>query len=109
VHHHPVRQLGEKAATIEGVIKDDISGEPVQTATITLRRADNPDLLYSTSTDTMRPGNFKLAVPAVPFDVEVESTGYEPWMSRNTQKESIKLNRGEYRSFTVKLRKRRDQ
>lgn len=104
-----VLNLGEQAATIEGIIRDDISGEPVQTAKITLRRVDNPDLLYSASTDVMHPGIFKLPVPPVPFDVQVESTGYEPWMSRDTQKESIKLNRGESRRFTVNLRKRRDQ
>ena len=104
-----VLQLGEKAAIIEGVIKDGLSGEPVRTASLTLRRTDNPDLLYRTSTDEMRPGKFKLAVPTVPFDVEVESMGYEPWISRNSQKEPIKLNRGESRSFIVNLRQKRDQ
>jgi hypothetical protein len=50
-----------------------------------------------------------LAVPTVPFDVEIESKGYERWTYRNTGKESIKLNRGESKSLIVSLRKNSDR
>jgi hypothetical protein len=102
-----VLQLGEQAAIIEGTVKDEDNGELIRTATVTLRRADNPDLLYRTSIDQMRPGRFRLAVPQVPFDVEVDSTGYEHWTYQNGKKEPIKLNRRESKILIVSLRKQK--
>ena len=101
-----VLQLGEKAATIEGTIKDGVNGDIIRTARITLRRTDNPDLLYRTSIDELRRGKFRLAVPTHPFDVEVESKGYERWTYRTREKEPIKLNRGETKSLVVSLRRK---
>ena len=100
-----ILQLGDKAPTLEGVVKDDFNSEPVA-ASIVLRRADNPALVYRGSTHAMRPGKFNIPVSIWPFDVEVESPGYETWMSRHTQKESIKLTRGESRSLIINLRKK---
>jgi hypothetical protein len=67
-----VLQLGEKA-----------TGQKIKRATITLRRADNPELIYQTSTNEANPGHFRLAVSTAPFTIEVESQKYEVWTSSN--------------------------
>lgn len=105
-----ILQLGQSAATIEGTITDSTTHQKVRRATITLRRADNPDLLYRTSTDEANPATFKVVVPIEPFNITVESPGYAAWtfgddgpgtrMSR-----SLKLNRGELKKLQVALRK----
>jgi hypothetical protein len=74
-----ILQLGESAAKIEGTIADLTTDQKIRKATITLRRADNPDLLYRTSTDDADPGTFEAVVPMKPFTMTVESPGYEPW------------------------------
>ena len=73
-----VLQLGEKAPMIEGSITDHATGQKIKRATITLRRADNPELLYQTSTDVANPGHFRLAVSKMPFTIEVESLNMKP-------------------------------
>jgi hypothetical protein len=101
--------LGNKAATIEGTVKDDLTNQVIRRATITLRLADNPDLLYRTSTDEMNPGKFKIVVPTVAFRIEMESPGYEAWTyGNNGLQGSIGLNRGESRKLSIALRKKAD-
>lgn len=105
-----ILQLGRSAATIEGSVKDVLNNRSVRTATITLRRADNPDLLYQTSTDAANPGEFKIVVPTEPFTMTVESAGYQPWTYGDDgipgrMPRLIKLNRGELRKLQVGLRK----
>jgi hypothetical protein len=105
-----VLQLGKKAAIIEGTIKDALTNQAIRRATITLRRADNPDLFYRTSTDGMHPGKFKIVVPTVAFRFETESPGYEAWTyGNNGLQGSIRLARGETRRLEVALRKSVDQ
>jgi hypothetical protein len=78
-----VLQLGEKAPMIEGSVTDQATGQKIKRATITLRRADNPELIYQTSTNEANPGHFRLAVSTAPFTIEVESQKYEVWTSSN--------------------------
>ena len=107
-------QLGQSAAKIEGAIADSLTGEKVKKATITLRRADNPDLLYRTSIDDAQSGNFKVVVPTEPFTMTVDSPGYEPWTygddgTRARKSLSMKLNRGERKNLQIALRKQPDK
>lgn len=102
-----VLQLGEKAAILEGDLQDANTNQAVKEATIILRRADNLDASYSTSSDAAHPGHFRVVVPlSAPFTVEIESKGYKPWKFRSqAQEEAIALNKGESKHLTVKLRK----
>ena len=105
-----VLELGQSVAKIEGIVKDVLNDRSVRTASITLRRADNPDLLYRTSTDHANPGKFKIVVPTDPFTMTVESPGYGTWTygddgSPVRTPRSMKLNRGEVRRLQVGLRK----
>lgn len=102
-----VLQLGEKAAILEGDLEDANTNQAVKAATIILRRADNLDALYRTSSDTAHPGHFRVVVPlSAPFTVEIESKGYKPWKFRNqAQEETLALNKGESKRLSVKLRK----
>ena len=109
-----ILQLGQSAATVEGTIADSTTDQKVRRATITLRRADNPELLYRTSTDDEHPGTFKVVVPAEPFTMTVDSPGYETWAygddgTRARMPLSMKLNRGELKKLQIALRKRVDK
>jgi hypothetical protein len=94
-------QLGQSAAWIEGTVTASTGGKGVRDASITLRRADNPGLLYRTSTDGTPSGKFNIVVPTDPFTLTVESPGFHTWTSPG----SMKLNRGEVRKVQVGLRK----
>ena len=102
-----VLQLGEKAAILEGDLQDANTNQAVKAARIILRRADNLDASYRTSSDAAHPGHFRVVVPfSTPFTVEIESKGYKPWKFRNqAQEEAIALNKGESKHLTVRLRK----
>lgn len=106
-----ILQLGQSAATVEGTIADSITDQKVPGATITLRRADNPELLYRTSTDYEHPGTFKVVVPTDPFTMTVESPGFEAWTYGDDDgnpariPRTMKLNRGELKKLQVALRK----
>lgn len=104
-----ILQLGQPAATIEGTVRDALSDRELRTASITLRRADNPDLLYRTSTLFASPGKFKIVVPTEPFTITVEASGYQTWNYSDdrtgVRMSSIKLRRGEVRKLQVGLRK----
>jgi hypothetical protein len=107
-------QLDQSAAKIEGRVKDVLNGRGVKSASITLRRTEDPELLYRTSTDYANPGKFKIVVPTDPFTITVESPGYQPWvygddgpLARTSH--SMTLNRGEVRKLEVGLRKAANQ
>ena len=102
-----VLQLGEKAAILDGDLQDANTNQAIKAATIILRRADNLDALYRTSSDTAHPGHFRVVVPlSAPFTVEIESKGYKPWKFRSqAQGETVALNKGESKHLSVKLRK----
>lgn len=108
-----ILQLGQSAATIEPAIADSVTGQKIQRATITLRRADNPDLLYRTSTHEENSGKLIVVVPTEPFTMTVDSPGYETWTygddgTRARKPRSMKLNRGELKKLQVSLRKRHE-
>ena len=103
-----VLQLGQKAPMIEGGVTDHITGQKVKRATITLRRADNPELLYRTSTDEANPGHFRLAVSTVPFTIEVESAKYEAWTYSNDggveHSDALSVAQGQTKKLKIALR-----
>jgi hypothetical protein len=101
-----VLQLGEKAATLEGDLQDATSNQAITSATIVLRRADNLDLLYRTSTNAAHPGHFRVAVPSAPFTIEIESNGYQPWKYTNKNSNiTLSVAKGESKQMHIKLRK----
>jgi hypothetical protein len=103
-----VLQLGEKAPMIEGSITDHSTGQKIKRATITLRRADNPEVLYRTSTDEANPGHFRLAVSKMPFTIEVESSKYETWTYSNDgevgRSDALTVAQGQTKKFKIALR-----
>lgn len=102
-----VLQLGEKAAFLDGDLQDARTNRVIEAATIILRRADNLDVLYRTSSDSAHPGHFRVVVPlSAPFTVEIESKGYKRWKFRSeAQEETVALNKGESRHLSAKLQK----
>jgi len=103
-----VLQLGEKAPIIEGSVTDHATGQKIKRATITLRRADNPELLYQTSTDEANPGHFRLAVSKMPFTIEVESSKYEAWTYSNAgevgRSDALTVAQGQTKKLKIALR-----
>lgn len=102
-----VLQLGRKAPMIEGAVTDRVTGQSIKRATITLRRADNPELLYQTSTNEANPGSFRLAVSTAPFTIEVESAKYEAWTSSNDgdeRSDSLMVAPGQTKKLKIALR-----
>lgn len=102
-----VLQLGQKAAMIEGDVRDRVTRQSIERATITLRRAENPGLLYRTSTDAVNVGQFRVAVPSAPFTIEVESPRYENWSNTNDGADGsdpLKVPRGQTKKLQIALR-----
>jgi len=105
-----VLQLGQPAARLEGSIKDVTTGRPINKASITLRRADNPELVYRTSTEENQFGKFRVVVPTAPFTFQVDSPGYESWTyggEGNQKVASIKVKQGESKNLQVTLHKKK--
>jgi hypothetical protein len=93
-------QLGPKGAMLIAKIIDATTKHGIKDAHVTLRRADNPYMAYSTSVNLIkRKGVFKTAVPAVPITVEVSATGYEP-----TQIGPLNFNADNKEQITIPLR-----
>ena len=106
-----ILQLGQKAPMIEGDVRDHVTGRKVETATITLRRAANPDVLYQTSTDGANPGHFRVAVSTAPFTIEVESAKYEVWTSSNDgvdRSEPLTIAPGQTKKLRILLRPKQE-
>ena len=102
-----VLQLGQKAAMIEGDVRDHVTHQYLERATITLRRAENPELLYRTSTDATNAGKFRVLVPTEPFTIEVDSPKYETWTYTNDGADrplSLTVARGQTKKLQITLR-----
>jgi hypothetical protein len=102
-----ILQLGQKAPMIEGDVRDHVTGQFIKKATITLRRADNPELLYRSSTDEANPGHFRLAASTAPFTIEVDSPKYETWKYSNDgieRSDRLTLAPGQTKKLKVTLR-----
>jgi hypothetical protein len=102
-----VLQLGQKAPMIEGDVTDHVTGQLIKRATIILRRVDNPELIYQTSTNEATPGRFRLAVSTAPFMMEVESPKYEAWTYNNDgvdRSDALMVARGQTRKLRIALR-----
>lgn len=101
-----VVQLGEKVGVVEGVISDATTHKRISKATITLRRADNPDLYYIIGDgEEKENGKFKVLVPAAPFTIEVAAPGYETWTygmsGHNGRSEPLTVSRGEHKKLDI--------
>jgi len=104
-----VIQLGLKAGYVEGVISDVATLSRIGKATITLRRADNPELYYMIGDgEEKKNGRFKVLVPTVPFTIEVAAPGYETWTysmsGRSNDSDPLSVSRGETKQLSVNLR-----
>lgn len=100
-----VLQLGHKAPMIEGDVRDLVTHQLVEHATIKLRRAENPELLYQTGTHTA--GKFRVAVSTAPFTIEVESPRYEIWSNTNDGADGsdpLTVPRGQTKKLQISLR-----
>jgi Carboxypeptidase regulatory-like domain len=104
--------LGSKASALEGVIIDATTSLPISKVTITLRRADNPEMLYRIgAAEEKKGGKFKVLVPHVPFTIEVSAPGYETRTynadGAGNLLESLSLNPGETKRLNITLRRRK--
>lgn len=104
--------LRAKASTITGHIADASTNTPITEATITLRRADNPEAYYLIGANEVKEnGKFKVLVPSAPFTIEVSAPGYEPWShgkdGSGGQADSLRLNQGEIRNLNISLHKKK--
>lgn len=101
--------LGSRASILEVVITEAVSNRPINKARIKLRRADNPEILYSIGTAAEKKnGKFKVLVPHVPFTIEISSPDYETWTysadGSGKSSDALVLNPGENKKLTVVLR-----
>ena len=100
-------QLGEKAANLEIIIKEAESGRPIENATFTLRRADNPNIFYTVGLEKKQSGRFKLLVPTSPFGLEIQSPGHMQWFYSKPvsgpPENALRLNRGATKTIEVVL------
>jgi hypothetical protein len=108
-----VVQLGRKAGHVEGVISDAATRRPIRKATITLRRADNPELCYIIgAAEEKENGRFSVLVPDVPFTIEVSAVGYEAWTystnGRDDRPEPLTVTRAETKKLVVRLRAKKE-
>lgn len=106
-----ILQLGSKAATIHGTVTDATDRKPVSKVTITLRRADNPNIYYEIgAAEPKANGRFKVLVSPVPFTIEVSSSEYETWTysetGRNGHADALTVNRGQTKRLNIMLRRR---
>ena len=104
-------QLGPKAAFLVGRIIDATTNQPINNASITLRRIDNPAAFLLTgpsNPEVNGKGGFKLLVPPVPFTIEVKAPGYEDWTyssdGTSKRKDALHLMREETKKLTIALR-----
>jgi hypothetical protein len=100
--------IGQKGGKLTGQIIDAVTSEPIRSASITVRRTDNPKAFYSTGVDFLEgKGKFKIIVPTVPFTMEVKSPGYETWTysSDGTGKhaDKLKLEKEETKNLEIAL------
>lgn len=93
-----VLQFGPKASRIDGIITNAVTKQPITKATITLRRADNPEIYYIIgSAEPKEKGRFKVLVPSVPFTIEVTAPSYEKKI------ETLRLKRGVVKRLNIAL------
>lgn len=102
-------QAGQKRAWLAGRVVDSVTGEPINDAIITFRRADNPKIFFSTGSNQTRvKGGFKLLAPNFPFTVTVSAPGYDDWHPETNGPQklagTLQLFSGETRELTVSLR-----
>jgi hypothetical protein len=71
-------RLGPPRGMISGRVVDAETGQPVP-ASVTVKSVENPDVWVSAGTDLV--GQFKLPVPSVALQLEVEAEGYGMWRS----------------------------
>jgi len=95
-----ILHLGPKSGRLTGKIVDTRTKSPIQQAAITLRRADNPEQFYGTSSES----KFSLLVPAVPFTIDVEAKGYKKWTYTDASgKHVLRLTSGQRKELTISL------
>lgn len=101
-----VIQFGPKAAKLVGRVICTATNEPIKDASVTLRRADNPEYSYQIASNPE--GAFKILVPSVPFTLEVSAPGYEDWRYTNTnsseQANALQVTSGDTKKLTIALR-----
>ncbi len=104
-----VVQLGPKAAKLAVRIVDAATTRPIEEVSITLRRVDNANYMYSTGPNGPKGGGFEILVPSVPVTVEVQARGYEKWNYRaagaDAREDVLHLAPGERKDMIISLRR----
>lgn len=105
--------LGAKCSIVTVIVTDGANGRPINNVGITLRRADNPQMLYGVSEEAVKKnGKFKVLVPPVPFTLRVSTHGYEPrtvgGRENGDEEEPLVVGPGEVREIRVALRPQKE-
>lgn len=103
-----IRMRSEGASLIVR-LTDKVTGRPLESAKLVLRRQDDPNLQYIRSlTSFTKKGEIKLLLPSLPLRLEASAPGYESWsLSELDSKEkrgTLLLTPGETREITIALR-----
>jgi hypothetical protein len=92
--------IGPKAGILKGSLRDSITGQGVSRATITIRRANNPEEFLA---ESLPPQYEVLLPPDVPVLVEVSAPGYMGWHLNDIGEGAIKVSSGVTRELDIKL------
>jgi hypothetical protein len=90
--------------SIEGILQDDVTGRPIEHARITLRRADDLSIRYST--DVPKAGVFRYDLPNRAIKIFITAAGYQPWEFTDTVTGNsfVKIQPHEHKTITIKLK-----
>jgi hypothetical protein len=96
-----------KAASLEGLVVDEVTQAPVKNAQVTVRRVDKPDRFLTAGLNRLgTEGGFKVLVPSLPVTLKVSSLGYADWYYRESNQRgpgSLSLPSGTTRNIVVSL------
>lgn len=95
--------LGEPDGSIQGKIRDAVSQAPIIGARITLRRASDPEVMYSTNSN--RDSTFRFVLPNRPITMTISAPGYSSWTYINafTGDHFLQLESQDRRKIVVEL------
>lgn len=94
-----VVNLTQKAARLRGKVIDHVSGKPINSAQVSMCRADLPDRCYRTSLNLLEEaGAFDLLIPPVPTTIEVSAPAHA---KRNL--DPLHLQKGEIKWVNISL------
>lgn len=91
--------LGAKGGLVEGLLRDNVTLQPIPNGKVVLRDATNPDIFVEITTDNH--GRFAFVVPSKQILVTATAPGYLAMSLANARQ--LSLSGGERRDITIGL------